>query len=69
MPALIRATNPHAFRSGEWAVVTGIADLPFRNGDQPCYLIIFPDDVADFWIVDDTAEPEDYQYRYQFLMT
>lgn len=69
MPALIRATNSRAFRSGEWAEIAGTAALPFSDGDRPCYLVIFSDDVKDYWIVDDEAEPEDYQYGYQFLMT
>lgn len=68
MPALIRATHRYAFRTGEWAVITGTAALPFPDGDRPCYLVVFPDDVTDFWIVDDEAEPEDYQYGYEFLM-
>lgn len=69
MPSLIRATHPHAFRSGEWARISGVAMLPFRDGDRLCYLVVFPDDVKDYWIVDDEAEPEDYQYGYQFAMT
>jgi hypothetical protein len=69
MPAMIRATHPRAFRYGKWAEIAGTAILPFSGGDRPCYLVVFPDNVTDFWVVDDEAELEDYRYDYEFLMT
>jgi hypothetical protein len=64
--ALIRATHPVAFRAGEWAEIAGTASLPgYPDGERPCYLVRFSDGAADFWIIDDDAEPG---YGYEFLM-
>jgi hypothetical protein len=66
--ALIRATHPWAYRSGEWAKLTGTAALPgFPEGDRPCYLVTFSDGDADWWPVHDSTEP--VSFGYEFLMT
>ena len=62
MSTLIRATCPGAFRSGQWARLSGTAALPgFPEGDRDCYLVEFPDGVTDFWPVQDWMRG--YEFR------
>jgi len=56
----IRSTNPFAFRSGQWARITGTAMLPVRGEDRACYLIEFGDGTCDFWPVQDPGA--DYEF-------
>lgn len=58
----IRAMHPYAFRSGKWAVIKGTVLLPVRENepDRACYLVEFPDKVADFWPIDNSG------YEYEF---
>lgn len=58
--AQVRATNPYAYRSGEWADLINITD--HANGRR-CYLVRFPDGASDFWPVDD--EDAGYEFREQ----
>lgn len=55
--ALIRATHPYAFRSGQWARLAGTVDDPATG--RRCWSVQFPDGESDFWPVDDG----DHQYE------
>lgn len=68
MNALIRATHPYAYRSGKWAEITGLTGWP-PGAERPCYIVRFPDGTEDYWLVDDTGQPEGYRHGYEFLMT
>jgi len=47
----IRATHRYAFRSGEWARLTGTVDDPETG--RRCYSVMFPDGATDWWPVGD----------------
>ena len=49
----IRGTHPYIFRSGEWASLVGVMNDPETG--RPCYAVVFDDDAADWWPVDDPA--------------
>ena len=66
--ALIRATHPYSYRSGEWAVITGTTVYP-PGIERACYTVRFPDGAEDIWVMDDSGEPEGYRHGYEFLMT
>lgn len=51
--ALIRATHPYAYRSGQWARLVGTMDDPETG--RRCYSVAFPDGETDWWPVDDEA--------------
>lgn len=61
---LIRSSHPHAFRSGEWGLITEVTELR----DRPCYRVQWDSrtgsmhdlDREDFWPVDDATA--DYQF-------
>ena len=53
LPALIRATHPDGFRSGEWAQLVGTMEDPETG--RVCYAVKFGDGAADWWPVDDPA--------------
>lgn len=62
MSQYIRATHWAMFRSGEWAKLKGITDLPgFSGGERECYLVEFSDGAADFWPV--TDPDAGYEFR------
>lgn len=65
--AMIRSAHPYSYRSGEWAVITGITYPPGTG--RACYAVQFPDGAENIWIMDDSAEPEGYRHGYEFLMT
>lgn len=50
----IRATHPHAFRSGEWAQLVAAVESPEIPG-RTVWLVVFPDGATDEWPVDDEA--------------
>lgn len=61
---LIRATHPDAFRSGEWARITGVIVSGFpckgENGvshmeQNVCFAVEFLDGASDIWPVGDKA--------------
>lgn len=52
--ALIRAKNPNAFRSGQWARITNPADL----GPRICFDVEFLDGTVDSWPAEDGASHE-----------
>jgi hypothetical protein len=54
----IRATHPDAFRSGQWATLTGTLDDP--ESGRRCYAVRFPDGESDFWPV------QDMEHGYEF---
>jgi hypothetical protein len=53
----IRATHWAGFRSGQWAVVTGVE---WAN-DRPCFAVRFPDGKTDSWVMVDPSDP--YEFR------
>lgn len=52
----IRATNPHGFRSGQWAEVLSVVMAKSR----PCYVVSFIDGALDMWPVYD--ENDEYEF-------
>lgn len=60
MAGLIRTTHPYGFRCGKWAKLRGTVMLPWPQGDRPCYVVEFSDEVVDFWVISDKAG------RYEF---
>ena len=57
----IRALNPAAFRSGEWAEVYGMA---WSNG-RPCFLVRFVDQATDYWPIYDPAAGYEFRPLYE----
>lgn len=51
MAGLIRATHPWAYRSGQWALLTGTMIDPASG--HACYVFRFPDGDADWLPIDD----------------
>ena len=58
----IRATHPHAFRSGQWAALRGrLAALPVKGEDRDCYLVEFSDGETVLWPV--SGAGHGYEFR------
>ena len=55
----IRATHVYGFRSGEWAVITGVE---WAN-ERPCYRVRFPDGGTDSWVIEDPSDPYEFRRR------
>lgn len=55
-PLAIRARNMHAYRSGEWAMLTCCLLI----NQRPCYQVIFNDGATDYWEMQDPAA--DYEF-------
>lgn len=57
---LIRANNPNAFRSGEWARIIGVVVSRPRLGASPriCFQVEFLDGAKDLWPVEDAGAHE-----------
>ena len=55
----IRGTHPYAFRSGQWARLTGTMEDPETG--RVCYAVVFPDGAADWWPVEDAVAG--YEFR------
>lgn len=54
---LIRGTHPYAYRSGQWAELTGYAQL----ADRECYKVVFSDGADDLWPVHESGY--DYEFK------
>lgn len=56
---LIRSNHRHAFRSGEWAEITGVAIIKGHG----CWVVRFPDGKWDEWVINDP----DGQYQFAVI--
>jgi hypothetical protein len=59
MPARIRGTHHHSFRSGEWADIIGVR-MAFLEiaPPRPCFLVQFEDGKTDLIAICDSANYE-----------
>lgn len=58
----IRSEHPWAFRSGQWALITGITEIcVHKNTKRGCYQLRWPDGVTDDWAIEDPAA--EYEFR------
>ncbi|WP_104086548.1 hypothetical protein [Arthrobacter sp. GMC3] len=58
----IRSQHPYAYRSGQWALITGTAKIcAHENQTRGCYQLRWPDGATDDWAIEDPAA--DYEYR------
>jgi hypothetical protein len=55
----VRATHPHAYKSGEWAQIVGERERNRRR----VWLLVWPDGKTDEWVIDDP------QAAYEFAET
>jgi hypothetical protein len=56
----VRSGHPHAFRSGQWALITKLVKVSWL-GDRMCWQVQFPDGVEDLWAVEDKTAG--YEFR------
>lgn len=61
---LIRAMNPNAFRSGEWARIAGVVVSHPYEGMNPriCFQVEFLDGAKDLWPVED-ADAHEFEFK------
>ena len=64
-PLCVRASNPNAYRCGQWARVVGMGWLPRRFGENPrdpraVMIVEFVDGVRDTWALDDPDAGYEY---------
>jgi hypothetical protein len=64
--ALIRATHPDSYQSGQWGWITGLTRTLF--GDQDCWEVLWPSGPRDLWLADDSGEPAAFRHGYEYLM-
>ncbi len=66
----IRATNPNGFRCGWWAEIIGAGiynsthravAVAIDGATRPTYMVVFPDDTADLWPVNDPSDPYEFE--------
>lgn len=55
-PCYIRGRHQYVFRSGEWAVITGV----LLANKRPCFSVMFDDGKSDLWPVEDAVA--DYEF-------
>jgi len=57
----ILTQHPYAYRSGQWALITGTTLIAVGKKLRECYLLRWPDGVTDEYAIEDpTAE---YEFR------
>lgn len=58
----IRSMHPWAYRSGEWATITGVTEKYVHDNERRgCYQLRWPDGATDDWAIIDPAA--NYEFK------